>query len=208
MKLSKTRAAVAAYQTAACAAAKTPGLKVDITTIAEDHGITRQSLIFALNNNKYAGRREKTTAETAPIAETVKRLRLAAGCTQDQLAEMLGVKKMAISRLERGQTVPRLATAVSLANTFRVSIDDLLSGADSVPFAGPLEMPDGATFGAALRQQREKLKITQPELARKANVTQSNIQEWENGSRWPLSEPLFRVARVLGVAVDYLLKKR
>lgn len=56
----------------------------------------------------------------------VRTLREAAGLTQAELAERSGVSQTWISRLERGQENPTLATLRRLAAAFGVRVTDLL----------------------------------------------------------------------------------
>jgi transcriptional regulator with XRE-family HTH domain len=56
----------------------------------------------------------------AQFGATVRRLRRAAGLTQEQLGERCKMDLSAISRLERGQRNPRLDTLVRLARALDV----------------------------------------------------------------------------------------
>ena len=154
-----------------------------------------------------ATRHVVTIVPAVPIAKTVKRLRIAAKMTQMQLAQRLGMKVMAISNIERMLTVPRLTTAVALANVFRISVDALISGAEASAEFVPLSMPTAAELGAAIRRRRESVGMPQTELAQKASVGASDVFAWEGGTRLSLSEPLYRVARTLGITVDDLFIK-
>lgn len=53
-----------------------------------------------------------------------------------QLANLLGVDYMQISRYEKGQTLPSLDTAVRLAKALEISLDELVTGSE--PPAPPL----------------------------------------------------------------------
>jgi len=52
-------------------------------------------------------------------------LRKAAGLTQEQLAEKVGVTPVTISRLERGVTVPSLATLARIGEALQAGMPDL-----------------------------------------------------------------------------------
>jgi transcriptional regulator with XRE-family HTH domain len=56
----------------------------------------------------------------AQFGATVRRLRLAAGLTQEQLGERCRMDLSAVSRLERGERNPRLDTLVRLARALDV----------------------------------------------------------------------------------------
>ena len=52
---------------------------------------------------------------------------------------------------------------------------------------------------------RDRLKISQKELAEKANITPPYLCDLENGRRGAKQETLERIANVLGVSVDVLI---
>ena len=56
----------------------------------------------------------------------IKKLRLAKGMTQEELAEYTGVSSRAVSRWENGITYPDISLLPILANIFEVTVDELL----------------------------------------------------------------------------------
>ncbi len=52
---------------------------------------------------------------------------------------------------------------------------------------------------------RNRLKMSQKELAEKANITPPYLYDLENGRRGAKQETLERIASVLGVSVDELI---
>lgn len=69
------------------------------------------------------------------LHERLKELRTARQLTLKELAERSELSVSYLSDIERGRTVPTLATLETLANALAVSVIDLLSGVD---FAGEL----------------------------------------------------------------------
>jgi transcriptional regulator with XRE-family HTH domain len=59
-------------------------------------------------------------------------------------------------------------------------------------------------LGRAVAQARERAKLTQPELAEKANISQSHVSLIEQGRRRPTSETLSVLARALNVRYEVL----
>ena len=59
-------------------------------------------------------------------------LRRAAGMTQQELAEKLGVTNRTISKWETGETFPETSQLIPLADLFHVTVDELLRGCGSV----------------------------------------------------------------------------
>ncbi len=60
------------------------------------------------------------------FGENIRRLRVERGLTQEKLAEFLGVSFQAVSKWERGETVPDLYMLPTLASFFAVTTDELL----------------------------------------------------------------------------------
>lgn len=65
------------------------------------------------------------------IGETIKRLRRERGITQETLADYMNVSTPAVSKWERGETLPDITMVLPLASYFGVSADELL-GFDAV----------------------------------------------------------------------------
>lgn len=64
------------------------------------------------------------------VADSIKLCRERAGLTQDQVGEMLDIGAEAVSRIERGVSVPTLTRLAELADIFKCPIEELL-GASS-----------------------------------------------------------------------------
>jgi transcriptional regulator with XRE-family HTH domain len=62
------------------------------------------------------------------FAANLRRLRKAAGLSQEQLSGRTGLHPTEISRLERAAREPRLGTIVRLARGLEVGVESLVSG--------------------------------------------------------------------------------
>jgi transcriptional regulator with XRE-family HTH domain len=67
------------------------------------------------------------------VGRAIARNRVAAGLTQEQVAEQLGIGNEAVSRIERGLVMPNVARLMELADTFDCDIADLLTEVSSRP---------------------------------------------------------------------------
>ncbi|WP_027416503.1 helix-turn-helix domain-containing protein [Aneurinibacillus terranovensis] len=56
-----------------------------------------------------------------------------------------------------------------------------------------------------IRQLRKSKKMTQEDLAKRANTTKGTISNYENGHSSPPNEMLVLLAEILGTTTDYLL---
>lgn len=63
------------------------------------------------------------------------------------------------------------------------------------------------TLGERIKEQRTKAKMSQEKLAELVGVLRQAVTKWEAGQSSPSTENLFRIAEVLGTAVDILTKE-
>lgn len=71
--------------------------------------------------------------EATKFADRLLDLRRKAGYSQEQLADLLGVSRQAISKWEGTQGRPEVDNVVKLSQIYRVSTDFILTGSASVP---------------------------------------------------------------------------
>lgn len=64
---------------------------------------------------------------TAMLKTRIKELRVARGMDQAQLAELVGVRRETIGRLENGQYNPSLKLAMDIAKVFGLSVEEIFS---------------------------------------------------------------------------------
>lgn len=77
------------------------------------------------------------------LNDRIAAVRKAAGLTQEQLGELVGVSRQAVSKWESGQTVPDAVTVARLCEALNVSADYVLLGQEPEedPSAPPAYMP-------------------------------------------------------------------
>ena len=63
----------------------------------------------------------------------------------------------------------------------------------------------GMKFAEVLKAERKRRRISQVDLARRCNVSQGTIANWEAGTRTPDLETIAKLAAILGITVDHLL---
>jgi transcriptional regulator with XRE-family HTH domain len=62
------------------------------------------------------------------ISKFIYELRKEKGLSQYQLADMIPISRQAVSKWERGKTIPDSSTLIRLSEIFDVSINELLKG--------------------------------------------------------------------------------
>ncbi|MDD2989961.1 MAG: helix-turn-helix transcriptional regulator [Zoogloea sp.] len=82
------------------------------------------------------------------FGEVIRRRRLAAGLSQEEFADRAGLSRSYSGEVERGYSIPSLATALKIAAAFGVPLSELVEEAEEPPAragahpAGPGGSPD------------------------------------------------------------------
>jgi transcriptional regulator with XRE-family HTH domain len=92
------------------------------------------------------------------VGANIARLRKSRGLTQAELAERINYSDKAVSKWERGESIPDVLTLVSLAELFGITVNDLIVDPNALP-----EDNDPGKLEKAMTQVSEKA------LKRKAN---------------------------------------
>lgn len=79
------------------------------------------------------------------IGEKIYRCRKANGCSQEELAALLGVSRQSVSKWETGDALPEVGKLLPMARCFRVTTDWLLDDEAEYPFSPPALPPSGAS---------------------------------------------------------------
>ncbi len=80
---------------------------------------------------------------TEKIAGQISSLRKAKGLTQNELGERVGVSFQAVSKWERGETLPDISVLPDLAKVLETSIDNILLGGEKqVEYKGKITVSD------------------------------------------------------------------
>ena len=97
------------------------------------------------------------------IGANIAAYRKRAGLTQAGLAELLNYSDKAISKWERGESIPDVLTTMQLAEQFGITVNELV--------ADPNELPDGPTT----KLEKAMTQVSEKALKRKAN---KNVILW------------------------------
>lgn len=79
----------------------------------------------------------QTEVMNMDISERLQELRKKEGYSQEQVAEMLGLSRQAISKWESGQGKPEIDNIIKLTEIYRVSADYILLGTKKVSVPVP-----------------------------------------------------------------------
>ncbi|MCW2983492.1 MAG: family transcriptional regulator [Conexibacter sp.] len=64
------------------------------------------------------------------LSDNIRAARAAAGMTQDQAADAAGMQVAVYSRIERGESDPRVSSLLKIARALGVTVSDLLRGVE------------------------------------------------------------------------------
>jgi predicted ATPase/transcriptional regulator with XRE-family HTH domain len=148
-----------------------------------------------------------------PFGDLLRQHRLEAGLSQEELAELAGISARAISDLERGArhrpyraTVTQLAQALGLAEEARSELHlAARTGPPTREGASPsttMERATATSFGALLRRHRQRLGLTQEELAERAAVSPRQLQYLEGEKHAPRPGTIRQLSDALGLSAD------
>ena len=91
------------------------------------------------------------------IGANIAAYRKYAGLTQLGMAEKLNYSDKAISKWERGESVPDVVTLIQLANLFDITVNDLLRDPNALPEnAGTIERVMGKAVEKTLKRKADK----------------------------------------------------
>ena len=81
--------------------------------------------------------------DTSSVGNKIADLRKAKGLTQNELGERLGISFQAVSKWERGESLPDTAILLDLADVLETTVDSILSGGKAeVSFRGKITVAD------------------------------------------------------------------
>ncbi len=119
---------------------------------------------------------------TDKIALQIASLRKSKGLTQNELGERVGVSFQAVSKWERGETLPDISLLPDLAKVLETSIDNILLGGErQVEYKGKISVSD-------MKSGLECLKNMGEYLGKENVIYRSAIKGINNGMNTNIEE--------------------
>lgn len=140
---------------------------------------------------------DRTALQSRLIGCEIRRRRTAAGLTLTQLARAAGLSASYLSEVERGKKTASLTRMTQIAKGLGVSCVALLPPSDASLAAPGLP--------ARLRSARDRLDLTQEQLAMRARVSPGLVAQIESGTTQPSLATLERLAAALEISPCFLL---
>lgn len=159
--------------------------RLSMATLTEVAGIFDVDISYFTEEN---GNKDKNT-----VGARLRRLREQKGITLSELSRRSGVSLAHISEIERSRSTASLKTLEKLAAVLEVSPSSLLRSSQE------------DTLGNKLKRLREKMGLTQKELAQQVGISHSLIGQIETDRIQPSLATLSSLAEALGVSTCYFL---
>ncbi|NLG78888.1 MAG: helix-turn-helix transcriptional regulator [Firmicutes bacterium] len=164
--------------------AKTPSLDA----------LTRLADALNLNKSELVEMSEEEGAQGIGLGDKLRLAREDRGMTLREVASAAGISSTYLSEIERGNVQPAVSVLKQLARVLHVPLSTFMSPAERKGF-----------LGEKLRRLREKLGMTQAEVAAKAGVSAALIGQIELGRVSPSLKTINKIASALGVSPCYLV---
>ncbi len=127
--------------------------------------------------------------------------------TQDDIAKILDVSRVAVSQWETGKAVIPITKLNIFANYFKVSMDFLLSLSSQREINLANKNLDAKVIGKRITLIREKHNLSQRNLAKELNTSSSTICAYEQGKTLILTAFAYQICLNYKVSLDWLCGK-
>ena len=141
------------------------------------------------------------------IGERIKDIRDEKNITQEELANILGVTRAHCSHWENETKLMPLKKMNYLCNYFNINLDYLIGKTRNDSGNGFHEL-DSKVIGKNLKKLREDNSITQNDLAKLLNTTQSTISAYESGKTVILTAFAIQIVNKFNISLDWLCGRK
>ena len=127
--------------------------------------------------------------------------------TQEDMAKILNVSRVAISQWETGKEIIPMEKLNIYSNYFNVSLDYILQISNVKQYKIINKSIDPKIIGKRLLYIRHEFNITQEELAKELNTTHSTISAYESGKTLILTVFAYEIATKYNLSLDWICGK-
>lgn len=140
----------------------------------------------------------------------LKEIRTYEGLTQQNVADMLNVKRATYAGWETGKDIMPLRQLNKVANNYQISLDYLtgLSDNEEKIKSKLNDEINVETVAKNLKQYRKKNHLTQTDVADALQTTQSNIHKYETGKCLITTMYALEFAKQFSYSLDELLGRK
>jgi len=144
------------------------------------------------------------------IFERLKELRNGAGITQQNIADVLEVKRATYAGWETGKDIMPLRQLNKIANNYKVSLDYVTGlNNDNKKMKSKIgNVIDLNIVSENLKKYRKEKHLTQKDIASTLQTTQSNIHKYETGKCLITTVYALEFAKQFSCSLDELLGRK
>ena len=128
--------------------------------------------------------------------------------TQEEMGKIVGTKKYSIYNWESGREIIPLSKLNTYSNYFKVSMDYILKLNNKKNSNFNILELDKKVIGKNIKYIREQHNLTQRDLAKVLNTTQSVIWAYETGKTLILTAFAYELCKKYNLSLDYLCGKK
>ena len=127
--------------------------------------------------------------------------------TQEDVAKILNVARSTYNQYEQQYDIIPIKHLNTLVNHFKISFDYVFDFTELKRYKDEINEIDTKISGKRLKELRKEVKLTQDKLAKKLNIANTIISEYERG-HYPISTAtLYSLSNLFSISSDYLLGK-
>ena len=127
--------------------------------------------------------------------------------TQEDVAKILNVARSTYTQYEQQYDIIPIKHLNTLVNHFKISFDYVFDFTQLKRYKDEINEIDTKISGKRLKELRKEFKLTQDKLAKKLNIANTIISEYERG-HYPISTAtLYSLSNLFSISSDYLLGK-
>ena len=126
--------------------------------------------------------------------------------TQEELGNILGVSRKTVTGWENNYDSMPLPKMIRFCNLYKISAD-FLNGLSKSNNYIELDKPNKIKIGKKLKLIRQKLNLTQQELADECMISQATYSGYENGKYLITLLTLYTICYNHKISMDFILKK-
>ena len=139
------------------------------------------------------------------ITERLKKVRENNYLSQRKVAKKLHISKTYYNYFETGERIITIVYLNSFCNQFNASFDYILGLSDYNIVSKKHYKVNREIVSKRLKQIRKQHNLTQKDIAKLINTSQSTISSYENGKSLILTAFLFEICSKLNVSADYII---
>lgn len=125
--------------------------------------------------------------------------------TQRQLAKKLNISKSYYNYFETGERIIPIARLNEFCNLFHLTFDYVLGFSDNLIKPKNDFVIDNKIISNRIKAIRKSKNLTQKELAKILNTSQSTISSYEKGRTLILTAFLYEMCIKLNISADYIV---